>query len=191
MEQTLLDTINETKLLGTIVTSDLKWHRNTEMIAKKAYIRMQILHKLNSFCVSKDDLKEINILYIRSILEQNCQVWHFSLSDEDKATLERVQKVACKVILKAEYEDYGQALKVLQLQTLNERRTSFCLRFAKKCLKHPTASTMFPVNEPSDYNIRNHEKFKVQAARTDRLKNSFIPQMQRALNTDALKKSQK
>ena len=43
----LLDTIYETKLLGTIVTSDLKWSSNTNMLVRKAFMRMQILHKLN------------------------------------------------------------------------------------------------------------------------------------------------
>ena len=31
----LLDTINETLLLGTVITSDLKWHKNTEHITRK------------------------------------------------------------------------------------------------------------------------------------------------------------
>ena len=32
LEETLLETIAETKLLGTVLTSDLKWDKNTEMI---------------------------------------------------------------------------------------------------------------------------------------------------------------
>ena len=39
-----LDTVEETKLLGTIITSDLKWKRNTEEIVKDANKRMRILH---------------------------------------------------------------------------------------------------------------------------------------------------
>ena len=42
MANTLLEVIHETKLLGTIVTSDLKWSRNTESLVKRAYSRMQI-----------------------------------------------------------------------------------------------------------------------------------------------------
>ena len=152
------------------------------MLVRKAFMRMQILHKLNSFSVGQEDLKTIYILYIRSILEQNCQVWHFSLSEEDRSSLERVQKVAFKVILQSEYTDYENALEVLQLKTLDERRTDLCLKFAKKSLKHPVASEMFPMNNSSGHFTRKQEKFKVQRARTSRLRDSSIPQMQRLLN---------
>ena len=37
LEGEILETVSETKLLGLIVTSDLKWHKNTEMLVKKAY----------------------------------------------------------------------------------------------------------------------------------------------------------
>ena len=40
LEGSLLETVRETKLLGTIITSDLRWQRNTEMIIRKAYGRM-------------------------------------------------------------------------------------------------------------------------------------------------------
>ena len=55
-----------------------------------------MLHKLYSFNVDVDDeeMVKIYVLYIRSILEQSCQVWHFSITQEEKGDIERVQKVA-------------------------------------------------------------------------------------------------
>ena len=38
-----IETVKEAKLLGTILTDDLKWNRNTAAIVKKAYGRMQLL----------------------------------------------------------------------------------------------------------------------------------------------------
>ena len=52
LENTLLEIINETKLLGTIISSDLKWYQNTEMLVKKSYKRMLILHKLENWFLS-------------------------------------------------------------------------------------------------------------------------------------------
>ena len=40
-----LEVIDKTKLLGTIITSDLKWHENTKYIVKKANKKMIMLHK--------------------------------------------------------------------------------------------------------------------------------------------------
>ena len=31
-----VEVINQTKLLGTIITDDLKWHKNTESLVKRA-----------------------------------------------------------------------------------------------------------------------------------------------------------
>ena len=121
IENTLLETIQETKLLGTLITSDLKWHKNTQMLVRKAYARMQILHKLVAFDVKIEDLKELYFLYIRSILEYNCPVWHYSLTEEENSSLERVQKVACRLILQSQYQDYPQALKILDIETLAKR----------------------------------------------------------------------
>ena len=185
LENTLLEIITETKLLGTILTSDLTWGRNTQFLVKKGYQRMIILQKLFTFKVKVKDLLNIYILYIRSILEQSCQVWHYSLTKEDSSDLERVQKVASKLILGDEYVYYDQALKQLNLEKLSDRRTNLCLKFARNCLKFDQTKDMFPLNGQQNHNIRNKDKFEVQHAKHSRLLKSAIPQMQRALNKDA------
>ena len=78
----------------------------------------------------------IYILYIRSILEQSCQVWHYSITEAERTDLERMQKVACKVILNLRYTNYKPALKILKLDTISARRDALCLKFAKDCLKY-------------------------------------------------------
>ena len=42
-----IEIVEQTKLLGTIISSDLKWEFNTKAITQRAYARMRILHKLN------------------------------------------------------------------------------------------------------------------------------------------------
>ena len=187
LEDRLLDTIQQTKLLGTIIQSDLKWQENTDMLVKKAYQRMLLLHKLYSFNIADVDLVNIYVLYIRSLLEQNCQVWHYSITEEEKSDLERVQKVAVKIILQERYECYEQSLVELNLENLAQRRDKLCLKFAKKCLKHEQTKEMFPLNDDPEYDIRKKQKFYVQFAHTNRLRDSTIPQLQRVLNSEANK----
>ena len=170
-----------TKALSGYATSRRKWSQNTEMLVKKGYQSMLLLHKLYSFKVHPSDLVNIYVLYIRSILEQSCQVWHYSITKEEISDLERVQKVACKIILQEDYVSYEQALEELNMQTLYERRDKLCLKFAKRCLNHPKARNMFPANTAS----KNHDKYQVQFARHSRLLNSSIPRIKRALNSDA------
>ena len=61
-----LDTVEETKLLGIIITSDLKWKRNTEEIVKDANKRMRILHAAAKYTSKISDLKTIYNMFIRS-----------------------------------------------------------------------------------------------------------------------------
>ena len=64
-----LEIVNEVKLLGTYITSDLKWNKNTKVIVKKAYARMQLLTKSANFTNNRYDLRSIYLTFIRSNLE--------------------------------------------------------------------------------------------------------------------------
>ena len=135
IENEVLETIQETKLLGVMINDRLTWDSNTSFLVKRANARMRMLHKLVEFDVPVEDLLTIYILYIRSVLEQSCQVWHSSLLFENLTDLERVQKNALRIILKEKYTSYEAALEVSGLECLVERRDRLCLKFAKACLK--------------------------------------------------------
>ena len=94
-----------------------------------------------------------------------------------------VLKSALRIILGDKYVDYDNALKVLNLQSLRERREDLCLKFAKKCLQVPKLKRMFPRNHHDhDMNKRKSECFRVNRGLTERLRRSAIPHMQRLLN---------
>ena len=76
---------------------------------------MRILHKISEFSAPVEDMVQIYISYIRSILEQSSTVWHSSLTQEDVDDLERVQKSAMRIILQEDYNTYEKALEILQL----------------------------------------------------------------------------
>ena len=145
---------------------------------------MRLLHKLVEFSIPHEDLVTIYVLYIRSILEQLCQVWHSGLTLENITDLERVQKNALKIILKEEYFSYEKALEKTNLESLYDRRITLCLKFAKACTKSTQVKDLFPENKQADLNFRFPEKYQVTMARTDRLKDSAVPYMQRLLNDD-------
>ena len=181
LENQVLEQVRETRLLGLIINEDLSWHANTEALIKKANVRMSILHNLVSFSVPTDELVNIYVLYIRSVVEYSSVVWHSSLTQEDIYSLERVQKTALRIILQDRYQDYSNALKLTGLETLFDRREKLCIKFATQCVRNEKMSDMFPLNLKI-VNTREHEKYYVQPAFTDRLKNSAIPYMQRILN---------
>ena len=63
-----LDRIEEVKILGLWVTTWLDWEKNTREVCKKAYARMPMLTKLKYVGVGKDDLLDIYIPYLNTVL---------------------------------------------------------------------------------------------------------------------------
>ena len=149
------------------MSDDLSWKGNTEAITKRAFTRMIILRNLFQFEVPLEDLLEIYILYIRSVVEQSAVVWSSSISKGEQKDIERVQKVALRIIFKDNYSSYTEALKLSGLESLSARRGKLCLNFAKKCTKSEQTSQMFPINIPA-VDTRNPETFYVTPARTER-----------------------
>ena len=113
IENENIEVLDSTKLLGTVISNDLKWELNTKNIVKKANARMQILRKASQFGASVEDLKLIYFLYIRSQLEQSATVWHSTLILQNRRDLERVQKTAIKIILNNQQNSYKKSLTKL------------------------------------------------------------------------------
>ena len=161
-----LETVSETHVLGTIIRSDLSWQSNTQYLVKRGYARMTILRNLYQFDIPEDDLVQIYCLYIRSVLEYNSSVWFSSITQEESDDLERVQKCACKIILKGDYTDYNSAIARLNIQTLSERRKTLAKKFAVKCTKSEKFKNLFPVNNKQHMNLRKSEKYSVNFSHT-------------------------
>jgi hypothetical protein len=179
LENTLLEEVQECRLLGLTITNQLSWNQNTQNIVKKANMRMIIIHKLIDFNLPTEELLDIYILFIRSMVEYCCVVWNSSITEEDCLSIERIQKTALRIILGDTYSDYRTALNLTGLDTLRDRRTQLSLTFAKKCVK--MKDDLFPLNVKT-VNTRPHEKFFVTPARTERLAKSTVPYLQRLLN---------
>ena len=69
-----LERIQNTRLLVTIVSEDLSWAENTKYLVKRADTRIELLRKVACLNPPVQDLKDIYILFFRSILEQSAPV---------------------------------------------------------------------------------------------------------------------
>ena len=136
IEGTRLDLVEQSKLLGVVLTSNLSWSANTEYIVERCMKKMWVMRRLKKLGASSTDLLEIYYKQIRCIAEYAAPVWSSAITMEDSRKLERIQKVACNIILGENYESYTAATKSLGLEKLNERRKRICMKFAKKSQKH-------------------------------------------------------
>ena len=71
LDNTLLEQVSETRLLGVIINENLTWHSNTDFLVKKAYKRMLILHKLFEFNLPVAEILNIYIYHLHSIHPRN------------------------------------------------------------------------------------------------------------------------
>ena len=104
--------------------------------------------------------------------------------------MERTQKSFVKLILPNKYKtgdnkSYENALLILNIQTLEERRKQLCLQFAKDSIKNNKLKDLFPENEKKHkMDQRYQEKYKVSFANRDRMRKSSIIYMQQLLNEE-------
>ena len=118
MKDQVLDVVNEAKLLGTYITSDLKWNKNTDYLIKEANKRMRLLHAASKFVIDRKILTQLYYTHIRCRLEQSAVLWHSSLTIKNIVDLERVQKAAVRILIGRGYDSYSQTLKSLNIETL-------------------------------------------------------------------------
>jgi hypothetical protein len=182
-----LEVVEELKLLGIIVTSDMKWHANTAYLCEKGFNRLWMLKNLKRFGATKSELLDIYNKQCRSVLELAVPVWTAGLTQDDVTNLERVQKTACAIILGRAYSGYKNALKYLQIKSLEERRKDLCLNFAKKSAKSDKYQHWFKKADVPPVNTRSHKPintFKPVPTRTDRFRDSPIPYLTSLLNSN-------
>ena len=71
----ILEVVEETRLLGLTVRSDLKWSSNTKNIVNSAYRRLWVIKRLKNLGACLSDLVDIYIKQVRSLVEFGVPVW--------------------------------------------------------------------------------------------------------------------
>ena len=178
----VIEVVNKMKLLGVIISEDLRWHENTNFITNKALSRIWILRRLKNMGASRRMLIDTFYKQIRTVVEFGAVVWNAGLTLENIAQIERVQKSALCVILGSNYRSYEDSCEELEMKTLAERRKDLCIKFAKKASNHPVHQAWF-IRNPTDNTTRTKKPtFKPACARTDRFRKSAIPYLTNLLN---------
>ena len=178
------DNTEKFTLLGVdLVTDNIKGINFATYInscIQKAYKSLWILRRLAEFGASIEELYITYKLRIRTHIEQNAPLWMFSLTQELKKKIERVQKISLYVILgKEAHEDYLCNLAILNAQPLEERRQKIALKFASNILKHPEHRKIFSY---TGENTRSKKTVVVPFTRTVRYQKSTVPALAQLIN---------
>ena len=117
----------------------------------------------------------------RPVLELAVPVWHSGLTKKLSSDIERVQKIAFRIILGEDYGDYDIACTILETKTLEMRRERLCLKFSRKDIKKET-SLFNVVSNPVRTRSKNRlvQEYKCN---TKRFQNSSLPYLSKLLNS--------
>ena len=190
------------KLLGVILSNDLKWSKNTAQICSKGNQRFYFLRKLKQFGLSKEELLHGWMTMIRPITEYAAPLWHSSLTDADTKKLEKLQKRALGLVLGTTYIDnkryytfgnkhlsYTEALEKTGLVSLDKRREILTGKFALDAVKSKRHNDIFTKKVFERAPGRYEHIVQEKQCTTERYYKSAVPYMSRMLNTVKLSTS--
>ncbi len=160
-----VERVSSTKFLGVHITEDLSWTNNTAALAKKAQQRLYFLRKLRRARAPAPIMCTFYRGTIESILTSCITVWYGACNASCRKSLQRIVRAAEKIV--------GVSLPSLQ-DIYNTRLTRKALSIAGDPT-HPTHNFFSLL--PSGRRLMSLQ------ARTNRLKDSFIHQAVRKLNS--------
>ena len=182
-----LDVIEETRLLGIQLRTDLRWDSNTKAICTKALSKMWLLRRMKLLGLEPEFILEYYLKEIRALAEQGVPIWNSGLTNSQIRDIERIQKVALKIILAESYENYHNACLKFNLQTMSERRLKISTNFAVKLYKSDRSKQFF-THVKSKISQRHGNKLVVEKmSRTKRCYNAPHNYLSRLVNMNAAK----
>ncbi|KAI4896332.1 hypothetical protein NFI96_002210 [Prochilodus magdalenae] len=85
------------KFLGTTISRDLKWEKNTISIIKKAQQRMFFLRQLKKFTLPQTLMIQFYTAIIESILTASITIWFGSSTSQERTKLQRIIRTAERI----------------------------------------------------------------------------------------------
>lgn len=182
-----MELVENMRLLGVEIRSDLRWINNTDTICKKFYERLWIIRNLRKLGTKQAELVDVYAKQVRVMVELAVPVWEPGLTISESQQIERCQKVAFAAILGWAKNDisYRKSLKILGLKSLKSRHSEICEKFARKSVNNPKFRTWYSINEVESkaYNTRSKQPFlKPVTTRTVKFKRSPLPFLTSLLN---------
>ena len=169
-----IERVDDAKLLGVNISSNLTWNTHVDTISVKASQRTYLLYRLKHSGLDPHEIISVFISIIRPLLEYACQVWHTCLTVEQTHKLESFQKRACRIA--APNLSYSDALEFFKLTPLSARREQLCKTYFEK-MSQPTHKLhhLLPAPKTRHHDLRASCNLPTPRTRTERHKKSFLP----------------
>ena len=129
LDNNTVERVTTYKLLGIIISNDLKRNEHIHYLSKKASKRLYSLGILKKVVVDREGIVKVYLTTITPILEYGVQVWQ-DIPEFLSNKLESTQKRALHIIYPC--HSYLNTLNTTNLSSLKERRTQLCCKYIQK-----------------------------------------------------------
>ena len=180
-----LEVVDEMKLVGYQLRSDLKTISNTRYIIKRAWKRMWVVRRLKTLGASEKDLLSVLRAQVLSVLQFATPAWSTLITQKESDQIESVLKTGLYLVYGQRYESFSWALRQANMSSLSEQRRKMFYNITKQCIKSTKFKKWFVISETPGGAVTRSKKtrFKPIPFRTQAFARSAIPQMIKLANS--------
>ena len=180
-----LEVVEQMKLVGYQLRSDLKTISNTQYIIRRAWKRMWVVRRLKSLGASDKELLSVLRAQVLSVLQFATPAWSTLITEKESAQIESVLKTGLYLVYGKRYESFSWALRQANILSLREQRQKVFSNFTKGCINSDKFKKWFAISEEPTGTLTRSKKprFKPIPFRTQAFAKSAIPQMVRLANS--------
>jgi hypothetical protein len=173
-----IEVVEEMKIVGFQLRSDLKTISNTRYIIKKAYARMWIIRRLKALGAKRHRLIDVLQKQVLSVLTLGVPAWDCMLTEQERTDLSRVLKTGLRIIWGSDYTTFEDILIKSNLKDLQHVRNKIVRKFIRKSEQHTKFSKWFAPQDPSRVATRSVKtKYKPVTCRLRAYERTPIPVM--------------
>ena len=161
-------TVNNVKLLGVTMSSDLTWNAHIEEVIKNANKRLYFLVQLKRAKVPLKELVLFHTTCVVSVINYAIPAFYHALPKYLKKELVRLQKRAIAIMNPGTH--YDVASEVLNMRLTEEHHDLLCSRLFNSMMRdvnHKLAELLPPLLS-SHHDLRNELKFNFLCTFTNR-----------------------
>ena len=181
LDDAILNEKKEIKILGVVISSDLRWDSNTDYICKKANKNMWVLRRMTAMGMDPFTILDYYYKEVRVHLELAVPVWHSSLTRKLSDDIERVQRIAIGILVNKMEFSYNRECALLGVKPLYIRRQELCEKFAVKTASSKCRHSDLFQLQNSRYNTR-HSFYREHLCHSSRFYKSSLPFLTRTIN---------
>ena len=180
-----IEVVQQMKIVGFIMRSDMRTCSNTEYLVKKAYKRMWLVRRLKGLGASRSQLIDALQKQVFSVLWLGAPAWFGQLTEQERKDIDRVAKVGLRIIFGEFYCGFDNTLRAANIRKPTEQLARMTDRFAAKTSRSSKFSKWFQPTAKKTINTRsieNSRTYKNVPARTARYGQSPIPYLTNIIN---------